>query len=75
TVFSGNEIEEVITENIVFSDLEYTDTIWSLMLFSGYLTYSKTRVSDITGARTYFLKIPNYEVKSLYEQIIIDIGW
>ncbi|MGL6130018.1 MAG: AAA family ATPase [Fusobacteriaceae bacterium] len=75
TVFSGNEIEEVITENIVFSDLEYTDTIWSLMLFSGYLTYSKTRVSEITGARTYFLKIPNYEVKSLYTQTITDIGW
>ncbi|MGL4936073.1 MAG: AAA family ATPase, partial [Cetobacterium sp.] len=42
TVFSGNEIEEVVTENIVFSDLDDADTIWSLMLFSGYLTYSRT---------------------------------
>ncbi|MGL4946797.1 MAG: AAA family ATPase [Cetobacterium sp.] len=71
TVFSGNEIEEVITENIVFSDLEDVDTIWSLMLFSGYLTFSKTEISDITGARTYFLKIPNYEVQSFFKNTFI----
>ena len=49
--------EEVITENIIFSDLEDVDTIWSLMLFSGYLTYDRFEISDITGAKTYFLKI------------------
>ncbi|MGL5349518.1 MAG: AAA family ATPase [Cetobacterium sp.] len=71
TVFSGNEIEEVIAENIVFSDLEDVDTIWSLMLFSGYLTYSRSVVSDITGAKTYFLKIPNYEVQSFFKNTFI----
>lgn len=70
-VFSGNEIEEVITENIVFSDLEDVDTIWSLMLFSGYLTYNRTEVSDITGVKTYFLKIPNYEVQSFFRNTFI----
>ncbi|MGL5427745.1 MAG: AAA family ATPase [Cetobacterium sp.] len=71
TVFSGNEIEEVVTENIVFSDLDDADTIWSLMLFSGYLTYSRTQISDITGAKTYFLKIPNYEVRSFFKNSFI----
>ncbi|MGL5960380.1 MAG: AAA family ATPase, partial [Cetobacterium sp.] len=71
TVFSGNEIEEVITENIIFSDLDDADTIWSLMLFSGYLTYSKSEISDITGAKTYFLKIPNYEVQSFFKNTFI----
>ncbi|MGL5311903.1 MAG: AAA family ATPase [Peptostreptococcaceae bacterium] len=70
-VFSGNEIEEVITENIVFSDLEDVDTIWSLMLFSGYLTYDRFEISDITGAKTYFLKIPNYEVQSFFKNTFI----
>ena len=70
-VFSGNEIEEVITENIVFFDLEDVDTIWSLMLFSGYLTYDRSVTSDITGAKTYFLKIPNYEVQSFFKNTFI----
>ncbi|MGL4988841.1 MAG: AAA family ATPase, partial [Cetobacterium sp.] len=70
-IFSGNEIEEVITENIVFSDLDDVDTIWSLMLFSGYLTYSRLEISDITGAKTYFLKIPNYEVQSFFKNTFI----
>ncbi|MCJ8343729.1 MAG: ATP-binding protein [Cetobacterium sp.] len=70
-VFSGNEIEEVVTENIVFSDLEDVDTIWSLMLFSGYLTYKKFEISEITGAKTYFLKIPNYEVRTFFKNTFI----
>ncbi|WP_432205469.1 AAA family ATPase (plasmid) [Cetobacterium somerae] len=70
-VFSGNEIEEVITENIIFSDLEDVDTIWSLMLFSGYLTYDRVKISEITGAKTYFLKIPNYEVQSFFKNTFI----
>ncbi|MGL5648764.1 MAG: AAA family ATPase [Clostridium sp.] len=70
-VFSGNEIEEVITENIIFSDLEDVDTIWSLMLFSGYLTYDRFEISEITGAKTYFLKIPNYEVQSFFKNTFI----
>ena len=70
-VFSGNEIEEVITENIVFSDLEDVDTIWSLMLFSGYLTYDRFEISEITRAKTYFLKIPNYEVQSFFKNTFI----
>ncbi len=70
-VFSGNVIEEVITDNIVFSDLEDVDTIWSLMLFSGYLTYDGAEISDITGAKTYFLKIPNYEVQSFFKNTFI----
>ena len=70
-VFSGNKIEEVITENIIFSDLEDVDTVWSLMLFSGYLTYDKVEISEITGAKTYFLKIPNYEVQSFFKNTFI----
>ncbi|MGL4424977.1 MAG: AAA family ATPase, partial [Cetobacterium sp.] len=70
SVFSGNQIEEVITENIIFSDLENPDTIWSLMLFAGYLTYDKFKISTITGVKTYFLKIPNYEVQTFFRNII-----
>ena len=71
SVFSGNDIEEIVTENIVFSDLDDIDTIWSLMLFSGYLTFDKFEISEITGAKTYFLKIPNYEVQSFFKNTFI----
>ncbi|WP_438517619.1 hypothetical protein [Cetobacterium sp.] len=38
-IFKGEVIWETISENIIFDDLNNINTIWSLMLFSGYLTY------------------------------------
>ncbi|MGL5962572.1 MAG: AAA family ATPase, partial [Cetobacterium sp.] len=57
-IFKGEVIWETISENIVFDDLNNTNTIWSLMLFSGYLTYEQMRLSPITGLKSYSLKIP-----------------
>ncbi|MGL4568370.1 MAG: AAA family ATPase [Fusobacteriaceae bacterium] len=71
TIFSGEELEETINDNISFSDMDENDTLWSLMLFSGYLTYSGSKVSPITGSKTYFLRIPNYEVKSFFRNNFI----
>ena len=71
SVFSGNEIEEAVTDNIIFTDLNDADTIWSLLLFSGYLTFNRFEISDITGAKTYFLRIPNYEVQSFFKNSFI----
>ncbi|MGL4866457.1 MAG: AAA family ATPase [Cetobacterium sp.] len=58
-IFKDEVIWETISENIIFDDLNNINTIWSLMLFSGYLTYEKMRVSSITGLKSYSLKIPN----------------
>lgn len=65
-VFKGETIWETISENIIFDDLDNINTIWSLMLFSGYLTYEDIRISTITGLKSYSLKIPNQEIKSFF---------
>ncbi|MDX8334920.1 AAA family ATPase [Candidatus Cetobacterium colombiensis] len=71
-IFKGEIIWETISENIIFDDLENINTIWSLMLFSGYLTYEDIRVSSITGLKSYSLKIPNHEIKSFFRQSFIE---
>ncbi|MGL5356572.1 MAG: AAA family ATPase [Cetobacterium sp.] len=67
-IFKGEVIWETISENIIFDDLNNINTIWSLMLFSGYLTYEKMRISPITELKSYSLKIPNAEIKSFFRQ-------
>ena len=71
-IFKGEIIWETISENIIFDDLDNTNTIWSLMLFSGYLTYEKMRISPITELKSYSLKIPNVEIKSFFRQSFIE---
>ncbi|WP_293722294.1 AAA family ATPase [uncultured Cetobacterium sp.] len=71
-IFKGESIWETISENIIFDDLNNTNTVWSLMLFSGYLTYEKMRISPITGLKSYSLKIPNQEIKSFFRQSFIE---
>ena len=71
-IFKGEVIWETISENIIFDDLNNTNTIWSLMLFSGYLTYEKMRISPITELKSYSLKIPNVEIKSFFRQSFIE---
>ncbi|MFD3156636.1 AAA family ATPase [Haloimpatiens sp. FM7330] len=66
----GKEIEKEINENIVMHDINAeSNNAWSFLLFSGYL---KVVDKKIERARTYCkLKIPNLEVKYLYEDIIL----
>lgn len=68
-IFKGEIIWESISENIIFDDLNNVNTIWSLMLFSGYLTYEKMKVSSITGLKSYSLRIPNREIKSFLGRV------
>jgi hypothetical protein len=68
-LINGTIIEKNIEEGIVFPDLETgSDLIWSLLLFSGYLTIDATP-SYGTPCR---LRIPNMEVGEVYKSIILD---
>jgi len=71
-LLSNGTVTKVVDEAIVFSDIENnSDAIWSLLLFAGYLTYSKYVLER--GKIYCDLKIPNEEIKFLYEGFIEDI--
>ncbi|MBA3237428.1 MAG: AAA family ATPase [Parachlamydiaceae bacterium] len=63
----GNAIEKNIEEGIVFPDLEKSpNAVWSLLLFSGYLTLDAPPSYD----KPSLLRIPNLEVNNLYHSMI-----
>ncbi len=65
----GGFVEKTIEEGIVFPDLDKSpDAIWSLLLYSGYVTIDNTPVYGIPCR----LRIPNREVSELYQKIILD---
>jgi hypothetical protein len=68
-LIQGKTIRKTIEEGIIFSNLEKNpDAIWSLLLFSGYLTITSTPAYGIPCQ----LRIPNAEVGELYKSMILD---
>ena len=66
-LMNGCVIEKTIDDGILFSNLDQTpDAIWSLLLFSGYLTIDSTP-SYGTPCR---LRIPNIEVGEVYRSMV-----
>ncbi len=71
-LLNGQSVQHTIRESIIFKDLDTQfDLIWSLLLFTGYLTYTSCHVRD--GKKECTLIIPNNEIKYLYEELIRDI--
>ncbi len=67
-LISGEALKKTLDENFVFSDLEGNKRLlWTLLTFSGYLT--QTEKIDY---ETYMLKIPNFEIKTIFKNIIIN---
>ncbi len=65
----GGVIEKTIEEGIIFPDLEKSpNAIWSLLLYSGYVTIDKTPSYGVPCR----LRIPNIEVGELYKTMISD---
>ena len=64
-------IEKEVQVDTVFSEIENGgNTLWSFLLFSGYLKVVRQRVD---GKRVYSqLLIPNLEIEYLYERFISD---
>ena len=70
TLINEEKIKKTLNANITYNELdENTENIWSMLFFTGYLTYTKERRE---GERTnyYELKIPNEELLYIYENII-----
>ncbi|MEA2041725.1 MAG: AAA family ATPase [Bacteroidota bacterium] len=57
-----------IEENFVFSNLDTPkEILWTLLTYSGYLT----SINNISR-KEYELKIPNYEIKTIFQDTIIE---
>jgi len=68
----GESVVQPVQENLVLRDLKRKPgAVWSLLLFSGYLTATGP-ISSRRGRREYALRIPNREVQELYETIFSD---
>jgi len=68
TLINNGTIDRKIDENFIFPDLKSNkELLWTLLVFSGYLT-----VLNQTGRKIYTIAIPNYEIKTIFQDIIID---
>ena len=70
TLINEGTIEKTLNANITYNELdENTENIWSMLFFTGYLTYTKERRID-ERTSCYELKIPNEELLYIYENIV-----
>jgi hypothetical protein len=71
TLINGGEIVKTVYENTVITDIERSnESIWSFLLFSGYLKAVETwRVEEEEDTKCK-LKIPNRELKYVFNEII-----
>lgn len=68
-LLNGGCVEKKIEEGIVFPELDKNPTtIWSLLLYSGYLTI----VTIPEYGVPYRLRIPNAEVRELYQAMVLE---
>ncbi len=66
----GETIERPINEHVVLRDLrDNPDSIWSFLLFTGYLKAVKQRREE--GALYVTLALPNDEVRSIYQGLFL----
>ena len=75
TLIKGEIIKVIIDEQIVFSELDYSeDAVWSLLLASGYLkaenVESEDKYGDVLDFPIYSLCLTNREVKSMFRKMI-----
>ena len=68
-LINGGTIEKALNANITYNELdENIENIWSMLFFTGYLTYTRERREGRVSL--YELRIPNEELLYVYETII-----
>lgn len=66
TLLLGETINKPIETKMVFRDFDtQKELLWTLLVLSGYLTAIKK-----VAKKNYHLKIPNYEILTLFQEII-----
>ena len=69
SILEDKPVEALVDQNITFSDLNGSgDKLWTLLLFAGYLTSTRTEMSGLENKCV--LSPPNKEVALLYPHVI-----
>ena len=72
SLVQNRPVSHSIEQSIVFPDLSTNDDlIWSLLLFSGYLTFTHYEV--INDVKKWYLKIPNKEIQQLLTKLFTEM--
>ena len=66
-LFSGESVEQYIDENLLFDDLTVQNSLWSLLLYTGYLSLDKIITSEKIS-----IKIPNREIYSFFRKVFLE---
>ena len=70
-LINGGTIEKTLNANVTYNELDdREENIWSMLFFTGYLTYTKERRKGRSSS--YELRIPNEELLYVYETIIMS---
>lgn len=69
-IFNGKSSIQSINISSEMNNMQNSQEIWQLMLFSGYLTIDK-KIDEYT----YSLKLPNYEVKSFFKEKFLEYNY
>ena len=71
TLINGGTIEKRVHEDITYGDIHQSqDNLWNFLFFTGYLKKISER-KDAAGENLYLtMKIPNTEVKTIYQDSI-----
>ena len=71
TLMAGGTIEKPVHEDITYGDIHQSqDNLWNFLFFTGYLKKISER-KDAAGENLYLtMKIPNTEVKTIYQDSI-----
>ncbi len=71
-ILTGASLNKEIITDLTLPGIENNDqAIWSLLLFTGYLTF--TSIKKIDGSTWCTLTIPNMEIRKLYRKLITNI--
>ena len=69
----NNTITKIIDEAFTFATIYQSENaLWSLLLFSGYLTYNHLNINS-SGKYECSLALPNHEIRELYKDLISEI--
>jgi hypothetical protein len=73
-LLDGKSITASVKESLCYGDLQNhdLDDFWTLLLYTGYLTFAPAEIVENSSEMLYRLYIPNQEIRKCFESKILD---